>query len=54
MLDDVHESAENAPIRMVRQSSPGGNVDKSLNQNDSHREIRGPVSRTMPVNVLNR
>ena len=51
-LDEAHESAENAPIRIARRSGLGDTVEKSFNQHDSHREICGPVSPAMPVSAF--
>ena len=50
-LDEADESAENVLIRIARQSDPVDNVEKSLNRHHNHREICGPVSRTMPVSI---
>ena len=53
VLDDAHESAENPQIRIARQSDPVDDVEKSLNRHGAHREMRWPVSRPMPVSILN-
>jgi|CXWL01.1.fsa_nt_gi hypothetical protein len=35
-LDEAHESPENVPTRIARQSDPVGDVEKSLNRHDIH------------------
>jgi len=52
-LDEAHESAENVPTPIARQSTPVSNVEKSFNRHDNDREMHGPASRAMPFSMLN-